>query len=58
MKPRRAAAPRERMKAVLVYFPEEMVRWIDSAARTEDTDRSKFVRKAVRDFLEKHSRAA
>ncbi|HEY8965627.1 MAG TPA: ribbon-helix-helix domain-containing protein [Candidatus Methylacidiphilales bacterium] len=46
------------MKAVLVYFPEEMVRWIDSAARTEDTDRSKFVRKAVRDFLEKHSRAA
>lgn len=38
-------------KPVIVYFPKAQVDAIDSAARAEDTDRSKFIRRAVRDML-------
>lgn len=38
-------------KAVLVYFPSEVVEAMDRAARASDTDRSKWIRNAARDAL-------
>ena len=48
--PRRAVTKAD--KAVIVYFPQQVVDALDSAARAEDTDRSKFIRRAVRNMLE------
>ena len=39
-------------------MPEPMVTLIDSAVRSLDTDRSKFIRSAVREKLERHGFAA
>ena len=47
--PRRAVTHAD--KPVIVYFPAEQVAEIDNAARSEDTDRSKWIRRAVRNFL-------
>lgn len=44
---------KDRAKAVLVYFPEEMMPIIDKAVRLHDLDRSKFIRAAVREKLTK-----
>lgn len=38
-------------KAVLVVFPAEVVAALDAIAKREDTDRSKFIRKAVRNAI-------
>jgi metal-responsive CopG/Arc/MetJ family transcriptional regulator len=35
-------------KAVLVYFPKELMPLIDQAVRITDSDRSKLIRNAVR----------
>jgi metal-responsive CopG/Arc/MetJ family transcriptional regulator len=40
-------------KAVLVYFPEAVVAAVDDAVRNEDTDRSKWVRLAIREALQR-----
>lgn len=49
--PRRAVTKRDR--AVLVYFPAPIVAAVDLASRVDDTDRSKWIRKAVRDALQR-----
>jgi metal-responsive CopG/Arc/MetJ family transcriptional regulator len=38
-------------KAVLVVFPADVVAALDAIAKREDTDRSKFIRKAVRNAI-------
>lgn len=35
-------------KAILVYFPREIIPLIDQAVKMTDSDRSKLIRKAVR----------
>lgn len=40
------------------YMPQAMVTVIDSAVKALDTDRSKFIRTAVREKLERHGYAA
>lgn len=35
-------------KAVLIYFPHQMIPLIDQAIQITDSDRSKFIRNAVR----------
>ena len=38
-------------KAVLVVFPVETLNALNAAVEEQDTDRSKFIRKAVRQLL-------
>ncbi len=38
-------------KAVLVVFPVEVLDALNAAVEEQDTDRSKFIRKAVRQLL-------
>ncbi len=40
------------------YMPVPMVTVLDDAVRQMDTDRSKFIRSAVREKLERHGFAA
>ena len=40
-------------RAVLVYFPEAIVAAVDRVVLTEDTDRSKWVRLAIREALQR-----
>ena len=47
--PRRAVTKQD--KPVIVYFPDAQVAAMDAAARGSDTDRSKWIRKAVREAL-------
>lgn len=35
-------------KAILVYFPRDVIPHIDEAVKITDSDRSKFIRNAVR----------
>jgi predicted transcriptional regulator len=47
----RGSISKSTAKAVLVYFPPEVVARLDAIANTSDTDRSKLIRKAVRNFI-------
>jgi len=38
-------------KAILVYFPKELLPLIDAGVRMTDSDRSKFIRNSVREKL-------
>ena len=40
--------PPSRKKPVLVFFPVEVIDALNAIVAREDTDRSKFIRKAVR----------
>ncbi len=40
-------------KAILVYFPNELIPLIDEAVNLTDSDRSKFIRNSVRRELER-----
>ena len=39
---------RSMSKAILVYFPKELIPLIDQAVNLTDSDRSKFIRNSVR----------
>ncbi len=45
------AVTKDNGKAVLVYFPVSDVDSMNAAVISEDTDRSKWIRKAVREAL-------
>jgi hypothetical protein len=47
--PRRAVTKKDR--PVIVYFPDGDVAAMDDASRAADTDRSKWIRQAVREAL-------
>ena len=40
-------------KAVLIYFPTSLVDTLDELVTAQDTDRSKFIRNAVRRAMSK-----
>lgn len=48
--PKRAVT-KETARPVLVYFPEDIVTKIDHCVLSEDTDRSKWMRQAMREAL-------
>jgi metal-responsive CopG/Arc/MetJ family transcriptional regulator len=48
---KRGALTKEDSKAVLIYFPKDLIPLIDRAVQLTDTDRSKFIRASVRDHL-------
>ena len=41
-------------KTILLLVPKVMMPGIDLAVRIEDSDRSKFIRNAIREKLQKH----
>jgi metal-responsive CopG/Arc/MetJ family transcriptional regulator len=43
--------PKPERKPLLIFFPVEVIEAIDHQVRIEDTDRSKFIRKAVRNAM-------
>lgn len=43
--------PKPERKPLLIFFPVEIIDAIDRQVRIEDTDRSKFIRKAVRNAM-------
>lgn len=49
------AVSKESAKAVLVYFPEAVVSAVDRIVIAEDTDRSKWIRKAIREALQRRN---
>jgi metal-responsive CopG/Arc/MetJ family transcriptional regulator len=54
MKPKqksRGAVSKSTAKAVIVYFPPDVVAALDTMANQADTDRSKLIRRAVRNFI-------
>jgi len=51
----RGALSKSSSKAVLVYFPKHQMPLIDEAVNITDTDRSKFIRGAVRQALDRLS---
>ena len=51
----RGALSKSNSKAVLVYFPKHQMPLIDRAVNITDTDRSKFIRSAVRQALDRLS---
>ncbi len=51
---KRGAVTKDRSRQILVWFPEPLIPLLDNAVVRLDTDRSKFIRNAVR---EKISRA-
>ena len=48
---KRGTITKRAAKAVLVYFPHEIIPLIDQAVEQQDSDRSKFIRNAVREKL-------
>lgn len=42
---------KEEFKLINVWVPEKLVPIIDRAVKTEDTDRSKFIRQAIREKM-------
>ena len=51
---KRGAIQKTFCKAVLIHIPFPLADRIDSAVLIEDSDRSKFIRNAIREKLEKH----
>lgn len=51
---KRGAIKKSDCKAVLIYFPHPVVESMDVAVRIQDSDRSKFIRNAVREKLARH----
>jgi len=54
-KPPQRAVSKDSAKAVLVYFPENVVHAVDRIVLSEDTDRSKWIRKAIREALQRRN---
>lgn len=47
----RGAVTKQTSKPIIVWFPNHVMPLLDRAVAVEDTDRSKFIRKAVRELL-------
>ena len=48
---KRGAVNKAESRLVPVWFPEELIPHIDDAVKRLDTDRSKFIRNAVREKM-------
>lgn len=58
VKPQAKRAVTKDDKPVLVYFPKPVVDAVDMAVLSEDTDRSKWIRKAIREALQRRGIAS
>jgi metal-responsive CopG/Arc/MetJ family transcriptional regulator len=50
---RKSAVTKADARPVLVYFPEDVVDRVDAVVLAEDTDRSKWIRLAIREALQR-----
>lgn len=50
---KRGAVQKNKSRAVIVWFPTELMRGMDVAVMSQDLDRSKFIRQAVREKMAK-----
>ena len=48
---KRGAIQKSNSRPIIVWFPDKVIPLIDAAVLLEDTDRSKFIRKAIREKL-------
>lgn len=53
MKPRRPASQRTKSDLVAVWMPKELKQSLDVVVQRQDLDRSKFIRAALREKLER-----
>lgn len=51
---KRGPVTKSNSKQVLVWFPDPLISLVDSAVSQLDTDRSKFIRAAVREKISRH----
>lgn len=51
---KRGAYKKEDSKQIPLWVPEEMVPLLDEGVKLEDSDRSKFIRNAIREKLARH----
>jgi metal-responsive CopG/Arc/MetJ family transcriptional regulator len=51
---KRGSGKKPKGKLLAVWVPGTLLTRLDEAARKEDSDRSKFVRKAIREKLARH----
>lgn len=51
---KRGAINKKESTLVNVYFPDPLLQYMDVAVVEQDTDRSKFVRQAIREKLTRH----
>lgn len=54
---KRGSIKKEECKQIPLWVPTAMVSLIDRGVQLEDSDRSKFIRNAIREKLAKHSLA-
>jgi metal-responsive CopG/Arc/MetJ family transcriptional regulator len=52
---KRGSGKKPKGKLLAVWVPGELLPRLDQGARKEDSDRSKFVRNAIREKLARHS---
>lgn len=50
---KRGAVQKSNSRMVTLWMPTELIPVIDEAAAAEDTDRSKFIRRAVREKIDR-----
>jgi len=50
---KRGAVTKTNARQILVWFPNQLIPLIDQAVDRLDTDRSKFIRNAVREKMER-----
>lgn len=51
---KRGSVKKSDSKGILVHFPNDVIPAIDRGVQLDDSDRSKFIRKAVREKLARH----
>jgi metal-responsive CopG/Arc/MetJ family transcriptional regulator len=51
---KRGSGKRPKGKLLAVWVPEQLMPRLDQGAKKEDSDRSKFVRNAIREKLARH----
>lgn len=50
---KRGSVPKAGAKLVNLWFPKDLIPLLDEAVAHEDSDRSKFIRNAVRDRIDR-----
>jgi metal-responsive CopG/Arc/MetJ family transcriptional regulator len=48
---KRGAVTKRKARQVIIWFPEDLLESLDSGVQTTDSDRSKFIRNAVREKI-------
>ena len=54
---KRGSGKKPKGKLLSVWVPEKLMPGLDQGAKKEDSDRSKFIRNAIREKLARHGRS-